>query len=195
MACIYIPTPAIGCIKVMLIGLFFACVTFIVTFFFSRQYIMDNWDQYRCNPLVIPFAATFGHDSSKTLQECLTGNFVAMAPEIHAPFFNVFGGLSGGMLNLSNIMSDIHLTTGFHMDSFNFGLSNILDKLGDFGGAMHYLVIKLETLLQRLVATIAVIMYSMSMLLQGITSTRLDKDLQKMISKIIGYITDAAGWL
>ena len=41
MACIYIPTRVVGVIKVILIGLVFSTVSFIVTFFFARQTIID----------------------------------------------------------------------------------------------------------------------------------------------------------
>ena len=33
--------------------------------------IQDNWPEYRCNPIVMPFAGTFGHDTSENFTYCI----------------------------------------------------------------------------------------------------------------------------
>ena len=33
--------------------------------------IKNNWPQYRCNPLVMPFAGYFGHDPAENFNECI----------------------------------------------------------------------------------------------------------------------------
>ena len=88
MACVYIPTAALGFIKVALIGFFFTCVCAVITFVLSRQYIIDNWAEYKCNPLITPFASAFGKDSAATMKECASANFVSMSYDMHTPFMD-----------------------------------------------------------------------------------------------------------
>jgi len=36
-------------------------------------FIKNNWPQYRCNPIIMPFASYFGHNPSKNFDECIKG--------------------------------------------------------------------------------------------------------------------------
>ena len=84
MACVYVPTRALGLIKILLIWFFFSCVCAVVTFLFSRQYIIDNWNEYKCSPLITPFASAFNQDPTETLHQCLNVNYMAMSSEMHS---------------------------------------------------------------------------------------------------------------
>ena len=33
--------------------------------------IRNNWDKYKCNPGIMPFAHVFGHDTGKNFNECI----------------------------------------------------------------------------------------------------------------------------
>ena len=35
--------------------------------------IQNNWPEYRCNPVIMPFAGYFGHDPAKNFNECIQG--------------------------------------------------------------------------------------------------------------------------
>lgn len=35
------------------------------------SHIKRNWDKYKCNPAIIPFASTFGHSTRTTFNECI----------------------------------------------------------------------------------------------------------------------------
>ena len=37
----------------------------------GMQRIKDNWPVYRCQPLVMPFASFFGHDTGKNFAYCI----------------------------------------------------------------------------------------------------------------------------
>jgi len=184
MACIYIPTPALGFIKILLIWFFFSCMCGIITFKLSRQYIIDNWSEYKCNPLVTPFASAFGKDSQETMHECSSVHFTALSSNMQTPFMGVFQSMSSALENAGSMISDMSFASGNVAGSFSGGFSNILGQLGNIGSTVQYLIIKIETLLQRLVATVAVIMYSMSSILQGILAVKQDDNLLKMIDKL-----------
>ena len=157
MACIYIPTPALGFIKVLLIWFFFSCMCGIVTFTLSRQYIIDNWADYKCNPLVTPFASVFGKDSQEAMRDCTSVQFTALSSNMQSPFMSVFNSMSSALENAGSMIGDMSFASGNIAGSFGAGFSNILGQLGNVGSTVQYLIIKIEPLLPRLVATIEVI--------------------------------------
>ena len=165
----------------------FSTVSFIVTFFFARQAIIDDWGKYKCNPLIIPFAGLFGHDSAQTLQECMANQAFAATALISNPFANTFRSLSDAMQSTASIVSDMDfLSTGMtNMFSSSFG--KILGQLGNVGSAIQYLIIKIETLLQRIVAVVTVIIYTMSSLLQGVLALKQDEGLLDTIDVILAF--------
>ena len=186
MACVYIPTPALGFIKVVLIWFFFTCACAVLTFSLSRQYIIDNWADYKCNPMITPFAPAFGKDSAETMRECSSANFTSLSYEMHSPFMNVFDSFSDALGNAGSMLGDMSFVSGNVAGSFGSSFSQILGQLGNVGATIQYLMIKIETLLQRLVATIAVIMFAMSSVLQGVIAVSQDESLLSLIDELSG---------
>ena len=35
------------------------------------KHIQNNWPQYRCNPVIMPFAGYFGHDTEENFAQCI----------------------------------------------------------------------------------------------------------------------------
>ena len=184
MACVFIPTPVLGFIKVVLIWFFFTCACALITFNLSRQFIIDNWSEYKCNPIITPFAPAFGKDSAQTSKECLSLDFTAMASDMQTPFLGVFDSMSAALANAGDMIGEMSFVSGNMAGSFGTGFSQILSQLGNVGSTVQFLMIKIETLLQRLVATIATIMYAMASLLQGILAIQQDQGLLDMIDKL-----------
>ena len=61
-----------------------ATLAFLIVFIFviiiiynittsKLAYITNNWPEYRCNPIIMPFASYFGHNPSKNFNECIKG--------------------------------------------------------------------------------------------------------------------------
>jgi len=70
------------------------------------QRIKENWPVYRCQPLVMPFASVFGHDSSENFAYCIANmqkNF--MGPLLKPLNFNIslLGDITGGLSKGLNI--------------------------------------------------------------------------------------------
>jgi hypothetical protein len=187
MACIYIPTGVIGTIKVVLILFMFSCISFMVTAYFSRQQIIDNWSEYKCNPLIMTSAGLFGHNATQTLQECLGMQHLALASRTLSPMTNVMDSMSNALESANGIIGDMDFVSTNMTGMFGSGFGKIMGQLGNVGSAIQYLIIKIETLLQRLIATIAVIMYSMQSLLQGVLAIKRDTGLQDLVQRIINF--------
>ena len=35
------------------------------------KHIQNNWPEYRCNPVIMPFAGYFGHDTEENFSQCI----------------------------------------------------------------------------------------------------------------------------
>ena len=57
-------------LAVLIIAAFYACflVSFLIVGFNN---IKNNWVQYRCNPMILPFASFFGHDTADNFAQCV----------------------------------------------------------------------------------------------------------------------------
>ena len=164
MACVYIPDRLLGFIKILIIKLFFSCILSIVVLIFSRQIIIENWSEYKCNPLITPFADMFGHDSSKTMQECSHKTFKSHTLSLTSPMTNIFEAHMSGIGNLGGMLSNLNSVSSGLFSVFTSGLTGFMSQLTNVASTIQYLIIKIQTLLQRLVATLLVMVYSMNSL-------------------------------
>ena len=103
-------------IKVILILSVFLIATAIILAVQYKQYIEDNWIEYRCNPLVFPFAGYFGQDSSETFSNCMMQIFTGFGGNMLAPVGFMGGQMSGILKDFTNSIQDIR---GFSV-SINF---------------------------------------------------------------------------
>ena len=187
MACVYIPDQLLGFIKILIIQFFFSCLVSIVVLVFSRQIIMDNWADYKCNPLVTPFASIFGHDSAETMQECSSMVFKAQSIGLTSPLTGIVGGLNKALGNLGDIMGDLTLSSSSLASVFGKGITNFMSQMANVSSTIQYLIIKIQTLLQRLMATMLVMVYTMNALVQGILGLQKDKTFQGIVDFLTGF--------
>lgn len=189
MAVIYVPNTVVGIFKVALIFLFFAVITVVIALVMSRQLITNNWAAYRCNPLITPLATYFGHDPEKTTQECLNVQFKAASPNLFGPINNTLGSMASSMASAGSTVSGLNSLVGGVGTMFQSSFATIMGRLNNVGSATEYLVLKLQTLFQRLAATVLLIVYSMYTILQGLLAIKKDQALINAVQRLTGKST------
>ena len=86
--------------QVVLVILIFVGVMFANVVSAGMENIKKNWPEYRCNPGIMPFAGSFGHDPIENFTECIAQMQTASMGVLTAPFhfnMNLLGGLKGGL--------------------------------------------------------------------------------------------------
>ena len=120
-------------------------IIFILLFLFNlivvgMQRIKDNWPAYRCQPLVIPFASFFGHNTSKNFAFCIQSiqsNFMA---DLMKPVkFNL--GILGGIV--TDLTTNVNSARGF-LSVFRL---NIMDIFGNIFAAMFNIMVEVQKLM------------------------------------------------
>lgn len=103
---------------------------FLVLYVFNlivvgMQRIKDNWPVYRCQPLVMPFASFFGHNTALNFAYCIQTMQRSFMDDLLAPIkFNIdfLGDITDG---LSGTLNDIRDFT----DYFRFSVEDIFKNI------------------------------------------------------------------
>ena len=142
-------------------------IMFILLYLFNilvvgMQRIKDNWPVYRCQPLIMPFASIFGHDSSENFAYCIANmqkNF--MAPLLQPLQFNVSmlgditGGLTTGLNNNRSFM-------GTFRDNISDTFMNIFGIVFNISIELQKTVINVKDMIGKLVGIMTTTMYVIS---------------------------------
>jgi len=68
--------------------------------------IKKNWNQYRCNPIVIPFADVFGEDVNDNFNYCVQGIQAEYMKELTEPLYSYMSQIVSMSGDLQNNMSE-----------------------------------------------------------------------------------------
>ena len=83
----------------------FIILIFVAMYFYNIlavgiKNIQDNWPEYRCNPSIMPFAGTFGHDVMDNFTFCIQnmqGDFMGYLLQPLNYLTSVIGSVSGDL--------------------------------------------------------------------------------------------------
>lgn len=142
-------------------------IIYLILYFFNIfsvgiQRIKDNWPVYRCQPLVIPFAAIFGHETGKNFTYCIQNIQTNFMGELLKPLNlnisilgNVTGKLSTNLSSARNFMSEFRFDVGDIFSNIFATLFNIMveiqrmiinikDVISKFSGVVVTLIFVIE---------------------------------------------------
>jgi len=150
----------------------FIILVFVLMYFYNIiavgiKNIQDNWPEYRCNPTVMPFAGTFGHDVMENFTFCIQnmqGDFMGYLLQPLNYLTSLIGNIS------EELMDSIQFIRSF-LNVFRNFISTIIQSI--FGVFLNiltqfqYILIKMKDMLSKIVG----IMASMMFILQGSVMT------------------------
>ena len=87
-----------------LIILTFIGIMFINVYLINFKYMTENWDEYRCNPLMLPFTGFFGYDPKKNFTECVRSYQTHFIGDMLGSVFSFMGSL---MQSISDLVGQV----------------------------------------------------------------------------------------
>jgi len=125
----------------------------------NYQKVKDNWKEYRCQPMVMPFASFYGHNTAENFEFCLKSIFTGHALEITAPFTSILG-VFGKILKaisktISSIKEQIATMGGGIMTIFQ----DFTDRIMNFFFQLRMSAIRIKNLLGRMYAIMFSVIY------------------------------------
>lgn len=163
----------------------FSFIHVIITLSIGISHVKKNWEQYKCNPLIIPFAGIFGKDPVETGKDCMQNvqiDFMsAFLDPIYKSIYSMisfggeFGELFDGLKEMANfgqllnldVFSDMQSRVGAiggsfsnTMTNFNQGLTNAFSLLTTTQYSIASLVGTADVASQELLGTILSVIMS-----------------------------------
>lgn len=147
-------------IKIILILSTFLLATAIIVATQYKQYIEDNWIEYRCNPLVFPFAGYFGHDSGETFSNCMMQIFTGFGGDMLAPISFMAGSMSSILKDFTDQIQGMReFFYTFRSLFLNF-VVGIMKRIEDGASTLQFLMAKLKAILERLWGIMVTVIYT-----------------------------------
>jgi len=140
---------------------------FLVT---GIQKIKDNWPKYRCQPLVMPFAGIFGHNSKENFAYCIQNMQKGFMEPILKPLsFNidvlsdVTSGLTDNLNNTRNFLKDFRVSTGG-------AINNIFTSIGNISIEAQRVFINIKDTVGKLTGIMTTVLYTLDGSIMTMTS-------------------------
>jgi hypothetical protein len=167
MACVYIPSWFQGLNSIILIVFLTAFITLIVILFGMKNYIQHNWDNFRCNPLIIPFAGFFGKNSAKNFTECLGKTVKTSSSKILTPWSDRMNMLGGAFAALDFSVGQSTYMFNFEQANMKSALGNVLGRLTDVSTTAQLLMMKIKSIFQKIIALYIALLYAAWSIMNG----------------------------
>jgi hypothetical protein len=129
--------------------------------------IKENWVQYRCNPMYMPFASFVGVDTAGNFMRCTTKSFQDYAGFILDPINQLFGTFLGMFSSIADSLNSMRSMFNGIRTAFLGIVTMIFGKLANTMASMQYLMIRIRTVFLR----VSGVMFSMMNIMNtGISS-------------------------
>ena len=150
-------------------------IIFILLYIFNFlvvgiQRIKDNWPLYRCQPLVMPFAKIFGHNSRENFGFCIQNMQKGfMAPLLRPLNFNVSllsditSGLTTNLNSTRNFLKDFRISS-------SGAINNIFSSIFNITIEIQRVFINLKDTIGKLIGIMTTVLYTLDGSIMTMTS-------------------------
>ena len=121
--------------------------------------IKANWPEYRCNPIYMPMADLVGQDVYTNFTGCIMKNFHDYAGFMMDPILSLFSDLTSGVTEISGAMDDMRGMMSDVRGGFLGIIGTVFGKIENLMSQFQYIIIRMRTLLARVVGIMMSFMY------------------------------------
>lgn len=150
----------------------FIVLVFIAMYFYNIlavgiKNVQDNWPEYRCNPMVMPFAGTFGHDAGQNFTYCIQtmqSDYMGVLLQPINYAMSVTNSATGGIMNSVQSIREF-------MNQLRNSITSIVGSI--FGVFLNiliqfqFIIVKIKDTMSKIIGIMATMMY----ILQGSVMT------------------------
>jgi hypothetical protein len=130
--------------------------------------ISQNFGKYRCNPLIMPFAANFGVDAKENFNFCLTNVFNSKAAEVFTPIYRLLAQFTETVTVIVNATLGIRQLFSNFFLSVNGFVGNVRNRIQQVLFQIRMSYVKMFNLMGKVYGTMyAVIWMGTSALTAG----------------------------
>ena len=148
---------------IILLGL----VLFGILSFTNITEVASNWAEYRCNPLIMPFASLYGYDTAANFNYCVGNIFQGIAPQFTGPFSSILQVLIGSMMTIMSSLNSFRLVLATLMGGITTVFQEIVERFTLLMNQFVLTAAGVQRLMSRMFATFYSIIYMGSSGLQA----------------------------
>jgi hypothetical protein len=184
MGYVYIPSWFNGLTSIFLMALFTAFITLFVILGGMKNYIQYNWEEYRCNPLIIPFAGFFGRKVVQNFNDCLGRTVKKSSPRVLSSWTDNLTSFSVNFDSLRATMSQLEMHSDFDNRLQAIAFGNVMGRLTDVSTTAQLLMMKIKSIFQKVIALYIALLYAAWSIMNGMKGIVKDPTVRKTMKTI-----------
>jgi hypothetical protein len=123
------------------------------------KYLKDNWSELRCNPIYMPMASYVGVDPFNNFVKCTNKSFGDFAGAAMDPLHGQMSIIGDSLSSVSGALSDMRGLFSNVRGGFGMVFQMVFGKIANLMSSMQYLMIRIQTLMGRIVGVFASLIY------------------------------------
>jgi hypothetical protein len=123
----------------------------------NYEKVRANWKEYRCQPMIMPFASAYGYNTADNFQFCLKNIFTGHAQELTAPFTSILGVFSQIIGKITTTITSIYTQIATMGGGLNTIFQDFTNRIMNFFFQLRLSAIRIKNMITRMHA----IMFSM----------------------------------
>jgi hypothetical protein len=149
---------------ILFIAFTIAALLATASFFAENQakYVKDNWSEMRCNPtfMIMPAVIDVGTDVGTNFINCITKSFNDYAGLSMDGMNSQMSIVGDSLGSITTAMSDMRSMMGSTRGGFMMVFQMVFGKIQNLMASMQYLMIRIRTLMGRIVGVFASLIYA-----------------------------------
>lgn len=126
----------------------------------NRKHILEHWVEYRCSPLILPFAWVFGKDTLENFQFCTFSSFKSYAGFLFEPFGFIISIITGTLGDLSQGLDDLRTMTSQTRSGFLGIVGTVFGKLQNTLAEVIILFARMRDIISRIIGVFVTLGYT-----------------------------------
>jgi hypothetical protein len=144
----------------MILSSFLACyfVSYVMGAYLE---IKNNWVKYRCDPIIMPFASFFGHDTGKNFSQCIGTLQSSNMDYFMGPINAAHGAISSNISSISGQLDSVRSLQSKLRPNIGGQFTNIFGIFNNLMIQMQKFTIGFRDMVMKILGTLTVIMHMM----------------------------------
>ena len=122
--------------------------------------IKNNWEYYKCNPSIMPFAGVFGHDVGKNFNECVQTSQVDFMSSFLDPIYQSLNYFAQNGALFADMFEKLKLFGNTQDDNMGSFVLNAKGRLYNMTDGANRIFIGITDTFSKLTSTITVLFYT-----------------------------------
>jgi len=146
-------------VNTIIIIIIFAIINIISILGVGIANIKNNWNEYKCQPIIMPFAGVFGKDATTNFEECMQGVQKDFVSDLLGPVYSVFSKLNKMGEDMGKFMSLSSGLSNSFQHSFLGGTKDIFSIITKLSIGVSMVSIKIQDMMRKIMAVFISVIY------------------------------------